>query len=108
MYFLHKKSQKNKDNVCSSIYNNNVICNGGGKLPEDENDEEEHPHGIYEDAGYHHMNSGNHKSAAPKNGQICLDNSFDVGCNSTRRISIKGIRLLSYCNHYQKGIMDML
>lgn len=89
MYHAHKKSQQNKHYERYPIYNN-VPCNCGGKPPKHEDNEKEHPHGIYEDAGYHHQNSGNGKSQCPRDGQRCLDNSFGGKGNSEQRVSIEG------------------
>jgi len=49
-----------------------------------------HPHGLYENAGYHHQNSGGRKSPAPIDGQLALDRSVQVGDDSTsyRRIGV--------------------
>lgn len=46
---------------------------GNNKKDDKEDDANKHPHGIYEDAGYHHVNSSGRKSPAPKNGQAALD-----------------------------------
>lgn len=49
-------------------------------------------HGIYAGANYHHINStGNSKGGkgpAPKDGQRALDNSFEIGDDGKRRVSI--------------------
>jgi len=49
-----------------------------------------HPHGLYQDAGYHHKNSGGKKSPAPADGQLALDFSVTVDQDgrSSRRIGI--------------------
>lgn len=53
---------------------------------------QKNPHGIYEDAEYHHNNStGNGKvgkSAAPKNGQAALNNSIKIPGNGKGRIGV--------------------
>lgn len=89
-YLIHKKSKyKHQSNENSFVATGSGGCPCGGKPPKHEKDEIEHPHGIYEDAGYHHPNSSGKKSASPKNGQKCLDNSFSVGPGTQRRISIE-------------------
>jgi len=50
-----------------------------------------HPHGLYENAGYHHQNSGGRKSPAPIDGQLALDRSVAVigkSGRSTGRIGL--------------------
>jgi hypothetical protein len=89
-YLIHKKSKQDSNNARHSLYSSGLnICPCGGKPPRHEEDENEHPNGIYEDAGYHHFNSYGRKSACPNNGQSCLDNSFSIGQNRTMRISIE-------------------
>ena len=74
----HQKGKSNTDNA--------VRSGGGGSPnidPEDpENkgskDKKKHPHGKYEDAGYHHPKSKGMKSPAPKDGQGALDNSMPI------------------------------
>lgn len=57
--------------------------------PEDPEWKKKHPHGRYEDAGYHHPNSKGIKNPPPKNGQRALDNSHKIEkVNSPHRISI--------------------
>jgi hypothetical protein len=96
IYFLHKKYQKNKDNERYPVYNSDIACACGGKPPKHEKDEEEHPHEIYEGSGYHHMNSGGSKSAAPKDGQSCLDHSIPIHGTSTQRIGIEGDKFVIF------------
>jgi len=89
-YLIHKKSkQENQKNTY--LEQNNAPNNlpHGGKPPKDEDDEDEHLYGIYKDASYHHRKSSGKKSMCPKNGQKCLDNSFEVSDGSDRRISIE-------------------
>ncbi|HLW72428.1 MAG TPA: polymorphic toxin-type HINT domain-containing protein [Candidatus Babeliales bacterium] len=86
IYFMGNKIQKNTQDRFF-VQSNNFNCSG--KPPKHEKDDEEHPHGIYEDAPYHHPNSSGSKSMSPKNGQKCLDESFSVGDKSNRRISIE-------------------
>lgn len=90
-YFIHKKTHNNKQHNERFVQQNNGLgnCPCGGKPPQHEDDEDKYPHGVYEDAGYHHKNSKNGKSPCPKNGQQCLDNSFPIGGSSTGRISIE-------------------
>lgn len=51
---------------------------GGGpkKDKKDDDEKDEHPHGIYKDAKYHHRNSNGRKSPCPNDGQKCLDKSL--------------------------------
>lgn len=60
--------------------------------PNDPNDDKnktknEHPHGIYKDAPYHHKNAYGNKSKCPNDGQRCLDYSICVG---NKRVAIEG------------------
>ncbi|HEV2916353.1 MAG TPA: polymorphic toxin-type HINT domain-containing protein [Candidatus Babeliales bacterium] len=66
-------------------------CNGPKRPKKKNNDDEfdDHPHGTYEDAEYHHKNSNGHKSRAPKNGQQALDNSIEVGGESHSRVAVQ-------------------
>ncbi|HSC24711.1 MAG TPA: hypothetical protein VLB80_00640 [Candidatus Babeliales bacterium] len=82
---LQKNKQYNRYPLQDRIAN---ACNCGGKPPKHEDDKEEHPNGIYENAKYHHKNSNGCKNVCPKDGQWCLDNSFSVG-DSVHRISIE-------------------
>lgn len=87
-YLIHKKS-KQKHNNENIVVAGSGGCPCGGKPPKHENDEDEHPHGVYEDAGYHHKNSGGRKSRCPNDGQKCLDTSLPVFKNTTVRINVE-------------------
>jgi hypothetical protein len=88
-YLIHKKSKQEAQHNRYPLDTGFGNCPCGGKSPKHEDDEEEHPHGIYEDAGYHHFNSHGKKSACPSNGQQCLDKSFRVNEQNTIRITIE-------------------
>ncbi|HLC06889.1 MAG TPA: polymorphic toxin-type HINT domain-containing protein [Candidatus Babeliales bacterium] len=89
-YLIHKKSkQENQQNRYPINTGDPGNCPYGGKPPKHEDDKDEHPNGIYEDAGYHHFNSYGKKSPCPNNGQKCLDKSFPIGKKITGRISIE-------------------
>jgi hypothetical protein len=69
----------------------NISTPGGfpqGPNKRNNDDEDEHPHGKYEDADYHHKNSHGNKSACPKNGQKALDNSIQIKDTSPHRVGI--------------------
>jgi len=46
------------------------------------------PHGIYEDAGYHHHQSKGLKSPNPTNGQKALDKSVEFSKTSSNRVGV--------------------
>ncbi len=56
--------------------------------PEDPDGRKKYPHGRYEDAPYHHINSKGSKNPCPKNGQVALDRSLLIKKSSPHRISI--------------------
>jgi hypothetical protein len=90
-YLIHKKAKKEDQHNRYPTYSggtNNCPC--GGKPPKHEDDKDEHPHGTYEDAGYHHQNCRGNKSNSPKNGQKCLDKSLPSENASEQRISMEG------------------
>lgn len=64
--------------------------------PNDPNDDKdktkdnEHPHGIYKDASYHHKNSKSGKSPAPNNGQELLDKAFPIEGSQDSFINLDG------------------
>lgn len=82
--YKHHKKHQTFAQMSAELKNNS---NSSPKKPDD-GDENEHPHGIYEEAGYHHINSKNKKSPSPKNGQHCLDYSLPYLNN--QRIAIEG------------------
>jgi hypothetical protein len=94
-YRAYKKSQQNKQYERYPVYSD-VVCNCGGKPPKHEDDKEEHPHGIYEDAGYHHPNSYGNKSPCPQNGQKCLDNSLLIEDSVKQRVGIEGDKFVVF------------
>ncbi len=51
---------------------------------------QEHPHGTYKDAGYHHVNSKSGKNPPPQNGQKALDNSILIKNTSPNRVAVEG------------------
>lgn len=59
-------------------------------LPPDGDDEfkKKHPHGRYEDIGYHKNYQSGQKGPRPINGQEALDNSFSLGDTTFRRIGV--------------------
>jgi len=67
---------------------------GGWQDPNDPNNDknktnnDEHPHGIYKDAPYHHKNARGNKSKCPNDGQHCLDYSRPT--EGKERIAIEG------------------
>jgi len=91
-----KKEEEKEKNTAGD--RSNSAKNHDGSCPDRNDCKEQHPHGVYEDAGYHHKNSkGNGyrgKSAAPKNGQKALDSSTpipkegDSKNDSKRRIGV--------------------
>jgi|SRR5581483_609724 len=87
LYAAYKKHKKNKSfaQIQEELKNNNT-SSPNPKKPDEEDDE--HPHGIYKDAGYHHPNSRGRKSPSPKDGQRCLDYSLPYINN--QRIAIEG------------------
>lgn len=64
--------------------------NGSAPNPEDPEKQENKqcPHGVYEDAPYHHRNSKGLKNKSPKNGQKALDNSIQIKDTSLNRIGV--------------------
>lgn len=68
------------------------FCQCGQRNKNNKASEEYHPHGIYQDAGYHHPKSTGNcktgKSASPKAGQKALDNSVKDPGNGNRRVGV--------------------
>lgn len=87
-YLIHKKSKQDAKQNRYPIIEGLDTCPCGGKPPRHEDDEDEHPNGTYEGAGYHHKNSKNGKSICPKNGQRALDNSFIIEESERHRIAV--------------------
>lgn len=87
-YLIHKKSKQDAKQNRYPIIEGLYTCPCGGKPPKHEDDEDEHPNGTYEGAGYHHKNSKNGKSICPKNGQRALDNSFIIEESERHRIAV--------------------
>lgn len=59
------------------------------KYPKNDDDKDtikDHPNGTYKGAKYHHKNSNDLKSPAPKDGQKALDNSAPYNKNSPHRV----------------------
>lgn len=85
------KKIKHKQKSFSHVTHTNTY-NGNWHDPNDPNkdknkNDDNHPHGIYKDAPYHHKNAGGAKSKCPDNGQHCLDYSLQAG---KQRVSIEG------------------
>ncbi len=90
-YCAYKKNKKKKKIVedLEGTKSSGCSSGGSGKDPKDKYDKEKHPHGIYEDANYHHKNSKGRKGACPTNGQTALDNSVSIESgNSKERVGI--------------------
>lgn len=97
IYWAHKKLQKNKDYGKNLTYNTVNSYTGGSRDPKHEDDDEnECPHGIYEDAGYHHQNSQGTKSSCPKDGQKCLNNSWQIDGSLNQRVGIEGDKFVIF------------
>jgi Protein of unknown function (DUF1557). len=80
---------KNRDGVDGQKDGGLRISFHGSPSPEDpEEFKRNHPHGKYEDAPYHHLQSKGAKSLAPQNGQAALDNSVFVKTSSDVRVGI--------------------
>lgn len=86
----HKQSRvKNTDSdYSSSNYGRYYPDPNDPNNDKDKKKDNEHPHGIYKDAPYHHKNSGHNKSPCPDNGQRCLDYSLPTKTN--QRVAIEG------------------
>lgn len=67
--------------------------------PNDPEWKKKHPHGRYEDAGYHHANSRGKKSPAPKDGQGALDHSVQISNESPRRIGVSEGEIVILTRH---------
>lgn len=95
VYYAHNKSQRNSQYDKCSVYNNGFGA-GGGKDPKDEDNNQDCPFGVYEDAGYHHQNSYGSKSPCPQDGQKCLDNSLLIDGNLKQRVGIEGDKFVIF------------
>lgn len=85
----NKHKQRHITNNSSNAYGS---FNGGGWNDPDNNENDDdhnqkHPHGLYENSPYHHRNSRGTKSPCPKNGQRCLD--YSLPTEGTQRIAIE-------------------
>ena len=89
-YCVYREQKKRKKIVENLVEIGRANSYSGGKDPKDEDDEEKHPYGIYEESSYHHKNSKGKKGRSPKNGQRALDNSFEIEGCGRHRIALDG------------------
>jgi filamentous hemagglutinin len=83
-------AKKNGDNSDSYDESNNYTYTYFPPPPKKPNDEDKfkskHPHGRYEDVGYHKNHQSGRKSPRPIDGQTALDNSFEIPGKERTRI----------------------
>ncbi len=87
-HFAKKRAHKKfSSNAHNDVPSNNYSYNSPDPNDPNNNQNKEHPHGIYKDAPYHHKNS-RRKSKCPNNGQHCLD--YSLPTKTKQRIAIEG------------------
>lgn len=72
-YKKHKASTQEPQELTDQSYKNSYP-----QKPNNDDEDDNHPHGIYENASYHTNNGNSYKSPCPQNGQQCLDYSLRV------------------------------